>query len=257
MKSQLRSERKHNRRRASTELGEHERWNCPFGCGKFFRSTSTRSVRRHRENCPIRPSDAHIAVIKNAIARYGYGTEDEVFRSIPGLQQIPYQVLKDQINGHMEASSSRLCRRPQRRRRDNHELEEFEKWYCPNTFCGKFYKKTSTRSITRHIQECVPTQLQFNPELEEAEVRLEDDGQSANTSDDFSMVDDDHVTADELVIPAQPSLATLSSAYDLLFLSKAGNSPVKLKVEQVSRSWLPPFHELHVGGHMATRHRRC
>jgi hypothetical protein len=44
------------RRRAPGELAEHERWNCPWGCGKFYRLTSTESVRKHTNTCSQRPS---------------------------------------------------------------------------------------------------------------------------------------------------------------------------------------------------------
>jgi hypothetical protein len=33
-------------------------------------------------------------------------------------------------------------------------LEDFEKWHCPYPSCDKFYKKTSTRSINKHLGEC-------------------------------------------------------------------------------------------------------
>ena len=40
--------RKQKKRRKNAELLEHERWNCPNGCGTFFRSTSTKSIHRHK-----------------------------------------------------------------------------------------------------------------------------------------------------------------------------------------------------------------
>jgi len=39
------------------------------------------------------------------------------------------------------------------RRRLPHELDEKERWYCPNQ-CGKFYRKTSSKSIRKHLREC-------------------------------------------------------------------------------------------------------
>ncbi|GAB5356237.1 hypothetical protein AAMO2058_000273700 [Amorphochlora amoebiformis] len=38
-------------RRKSSELSEKERWYCPVGCGKFYRRTSSRSIRKHMEMC--------------------------------------------------------------------------------------------------------------------------------------------------------------------------------------------------------------
>jgi len=37
------------RRRKSSELENSERWTCPAGCGKFFRRSSTKSIRDHLE----------------------------------------------------------------------------------------------------------------------------------------------------------------------------------------------------------------
>ncbi len=42
------------KRRKGAELAEHEKWHCPFQCGKFYRKTSTRSIRRHRNECKYR-----------------------------------------------------------------------------------------------------------------------------------------------------------------------------------------------------------
>jgi hypothetical protein len=40
------------RRRKADELADHERWNCPFTCGKFYRNTSTLSIQKHKTICP-------------------------------------------------------------------------------------------------------------------------------------------------------------------------------------------------------------
>mmetsp|Transcript_6446 Transcript_6446/g.11876 ORF Transcript_6446/g.11876 Transcript_6446/m.11876 type:complete len:391 (-) Transcript_6446:297-1469(-) len=45
------------KRRKGIDLAEHEKWYCPFRCGKFYRKTSTRSIRRHRNECAF-----HISV---------------------------------------------------------------------------------------------------------------------------------------------------------------------------------------------------
>ena len=47
--------RKQKTRRKSHELAAHERWNCPFMCGRYFRTTSTKSIHLHRMSCPSRP----------------------------------------------------------------------------------------------------------------------------------------------------------------------------------------------------------
>ncbi|GAB5355647.1 hypothetical protein AAMO2058_000223600 [Amorphochlora amoebiformis] len=44
------------KRRKGSDLAEHEKWYCPFRCGKFYRKTSTRSIRRHRSECAFHVS---------------------------------------------------------------------------------------------------------------------------------------------------------------------------------------------------------
>lgn len=44
------------KRRKAHELLDNERWNCPHGCGKFFRKTSTLSIHKHKLQCPLRVS---------------------------------------------------------------------------------------------------------------------------------------------------------------------------------------------------------
>ena len=41
------------RRRKSKDLPERERWNCPSGCGRFYRSTSTVSIQKHKFECSL------------------------------------------------------------------------------------------------------------------------------------------------------------------------------------------------------------
>jgi len=43
------------KRRLSCDLREEERWYCPFLCGKFYRKSSTVSIRTHLTSCPLRP----------------------------------------------------------------------------------------------------------------------------------------------------------------------------------------------------------
>mmetsp|Transcript_41276 Transcript_41276/g.68957 ORF Transcript_41276/g.68957 Transcript_41276/m.68957 type:complete len:469 (+) Transcript_41276:153-1559(+) len=46
------------RRRKPSELTEKERWYCKYGCGKFYRRTSSRSIAEHSVSCHKRPADA-------------------------------------------------------------------------------------------------------------------------------------------------------------------------------------------------------
>mmetsp|Transcript_24922 Transcript_24922/g.44319 ORF Transcript_24922/g.44319 Transcript_24922/m.44319 type:complete len:305 (+) Transcript_24922:130-1044(+) len=43
------------KRRLSCDLMEKERWYCPHLCGKFYRKSSTVSIRTHIETCTLRP----------------------------------------------------------------------------------------------------------------------------------------------------------------------------------------------------------
>lgn len=45
------------RRRKSSDLRFNERWNCPHGCGKFYRKTSSRSIRDHLAECTNKITD--------------------------------------------------------------------------------------------------------------------------------------------------------------------------------------------------------
>jgi len=48
------------RRRSAHELLEDEKWMCPWNCGRYFRSTSTKSIQRHATDCHIRVTGAGI-----------------------------------------------------------------------------------------------------------------------------------------------------------------------------------------------------
>ena len=41
-------------RRPANELTETEKWRCPWNCGKFYRSTGSRSIQSHATTCPNR-----------------------------------------------------------------------------------------------------------------------------------------------------------------------------------------------------------
>jgi len=44
-------QRNQRKRRKARELNENEKWFCPKDCGKFYRSTSTRSIQKHKLMC--------------------------------------------------------------------------------------------------------------------------------------------------------------------------------------------------------------
>ena len=44
-------------RRLAEALAENDRWDCVWGCGKSYRSTSSRSIQRHANTCCLRSDD--------------------------------------------------------------------------------------------------------------------------------------------------------------------------------------------------------
>jgi hypothetical protein len=50
------------KRRRSAELAAHEKWVCPRGCGKYYRTTSTRSIREHAATCNGIPVTTHVHI---------------------------------------------------------------------------------------------------------------------------------------------------------------------------------------------------
>ena len=60
----LKHQKRNNRKRRSTNtLLEHEKWNCIFKCGKFYRATSTRSILAHIQKCPRRPERQELEIL--------------------------------------------------------------------------------------------------------------------------------------------------------------------------------------------------
>mmetsp|Transcript_15003 Transcript_15003/g.27002 ORF Transcript_15003/g.27002 Transcript_15003/m.27002 type:complete len:280 (+) Transcript_15003:104-943(+) len=62
-----------HKRRLSCHLREEEKWYCPHGCGKFYRKSSTVSIRTHKEKCPLipAPSSTTIPEINNFEVNFG------------------------------------------------------------------------------------------------------------------------------------------------------------------------------------------
>lgn len=105
------------KRRTPDQLQPHERWVCPRGCGKIYKKTSCSSIVAHRSTCEYEATQnpgADIVVEEKAFPRR---------------------------------------RRKNKPRRSSSELQERERWYCPFG-CGKFYKRTSTKSVSSHRALC-------------------------------------------------------------------------------------------------------
>ena len=79
--------RKRKKRRSAMDLSENERWNCPFGCGKFYRNTSTKSIHSHLQECPRRTSSTKTA---DSVGRSG-STNAEKRRKIQNQRMLLQQ----------------------------------------------------------------------------------------------------------------------------------------------------------------------
>jgi hypothetical protein len=64
------SKRKQKKRRRSTDLAEHEKWVCPYGCGKYYRNTSTRSIHKHVQDCTMRSSSTPDGIPPHLLGRH-------------------------------------------------------------------------------------------------------------------------------------------------------------------------------------------
>jgi hypothetical protein len=160
-------------RRRSSDLQEYERWHCPYGCGKFYRTTSTRSVHAHRKTCHMRPDFKSLMSAREGLMAQLLNASSSSDPSFTGariealreeLSTVERQLEGDHDNQSQTQGDSKNGRRKQRRRRGRGELSEREKWYCPLDRCHSFYKKTSTRSISNHLKECGASRgLTFTP----------------------------------------------------------------------------------------------
>ena len=54
-------------RRSAHELTEGEKWLCPWNCGKFYRSTSSKSIQKHGTTCSNRAAKREVLPATNTI----------------------------------------------------------------------------------------------------------------------------------------------------------------------------------------------
>lgn len=59
--------RTRNRRRKASELQTGERWICPNGCGRFYRFTSTTSIKDHGSVCPLAQQEDGLPDVASAL----------------------------------------------------------------------------------------------------------------------------------------------------------------------------------------------
>ena len=107
-----------------------ELWTCFYGCGKTYRKSSGRSIRRHVMQC----------------FRLHWPGGDRLTEA-----EVSALISREQDAGHIVTGLRRW--RMRQSRRSAGELAEHEKWKCPWE-CGQFYRSTSSRSIQRHAAIC-------------------------------------------------------------------------------------------------------
>ena len=106
-------------------------WRCFLGCGKAYKKSSGRSIRRHALQCYRRHFPAECAGRTDAQVHDLLAARQEEGRVQTGLR----------------------AWRLRQSRRAAHELPAHERWECPNG-CGQCYRSTSSRSIERHLDSC-------------------------------------------------------------------------------------------------------
>ena len=106
-------------------------WHCPLGCGQSYKKSSGRSIRRHFVSCFRQHNQSAAASMSDS--------------------QLSSLIAERQDTGQLQTGLRRWKMRSARRRVD--ELRDEERWQCV-WGCGKRYRSTSTRSISRHIAEC-------------------------------------------------------------------------------------------------------
>ena len=140
-------------------------WHCSYGCGKVYRKSSGRSIRRHVVSCfkVHWPGGADLS--------------DSELSTLIALQQDRGLLVTGLRRWKMRQS-----------RRPAHELTESEKWRCPWN-CGKFYRSTSSRSIQRHATTCPnrAAEHSLSPAIDNKRVKRQRDDSEQQVPD----VDDD------------------------------------------------------------------
>ena len=105
-------------------------WSCGYGCGKRYKRSSGRSIRRHITSCFRRHWPGGVTL-----------TEEQVSALISSEQE----------KGRLVTGLRRWKMRQSRRRAE--DLPDAERWTCPFG-CGKRYRSTSSRSIQNHANGC-------------------------------------------------------------------------------------------------------
>ena len=106
-------------------------WRCFLGCGKSYKKSSGRSIRRHALSCYRRHFPLECA-----------GRSDGEVHELLAARQEEGIV-------HTGLRAWRL----RQSRRAAHDLPPRERWECP-LGCRQYYRSTSSKSIEKHLETC-------------------------------------------------------------------------------------------------------
>ena len=112
-------------------------WYCFQGCGKHYKKSSGRSIRRHALSC------------------YRTHHPDEC----SGMSDVELHALLAVKQEDGEVQTGLRAWRLRQSRRQASELPQHERWECPNG-CRQYYRSTSSKSIEKHSQTCSSKQQQ-------------------------------------------------------------------------------------------------
>ena len=117
--------------RPSTRKSRPNDWYCFQGCGKHYKKSSGRSIRRHALSC------------------YRTHHPDEC----RGMNDMEVHALLAVKQEDGEVQTGLRAWRLRQSRRQASELPQHERWECPNG-CKQYYRSTSSKSIEKHLQTC-------------------------------------------------------------------------------------------------------
>ena len=144
---------------SSSSPSDSRLWRCDLGCGQRYERSSGRSIRRH------------------VLACFRLHWPGAVGVSVSRLHEL---ISEQQEAGVLDTGLRRWKMRQPPRKAE--QLEAEARWECPAR-CGKRYRNTSTRSISRHKATCACRAQQQQDEQQEQEG-VPNDARSASEARD-------------------------------------------------------------------------
>ena len=117
--------------RSTTRKSRPNDWFCFQGCGKHYKKSSGRSIRRHALSC--------------------YRTHHP--EECGGMSDMEVHAMLAVKQEDGEVQTGLRAWRLRQSRRQASDLPQHERWECPNG-CKQFYRSTSSKSIEKHMQTC-------------------------------------------------------------------------------------------------------